>query len=244
MSMENLSLHPINSSAFSKLIMLHDRKGEEFMDEMSKSINNWDDTWREMLYCILAGTQVSTDIVRKSYFNLIESIPEVLDYKIIKNSPLECQKKIALTLKKNGYRFPETKAKTMISAANYFENIIQECKNFRDLDWYNIRDRLIKNVRGIGNKIASHWLRNIGFDVPIVDIHVRRVLSCGGLIDDKYANYQISDSEYRYIEKNMIDISNKININVAKMDFILWNHGREYCVHKACLKCPFGNKNA
>jgi thermostable 8-oxoguanine DNA glycosylase len=244
MDAELLAQYPLESSEFSTLILLQDRKGEDFLEEMANSINDWDDAWREMLYCILAGTQVSTDIVKRSYFSLIDSIPEVSDFKVIKKSPMQLQEKIASTLKLSGYRFYKTKSKTIINAANYFADLIKDYENFRYMDWYDARTRLIKNVNGIGNKIASHWLRNIGFQLPIIDIHVRRVLSCAGLIDTKYAKYQISDSEYWYLEKKVIEISNQINIDVAKLDFILWSHGREYCVHKACIKCPFGKNDA
>lgn len=228
---------------FSTLIILHDKSGDDFLEDMGNSINNWDDAWKEMLYCILAGTQVSTDIVRESYFGLIESIPEALDFKAVKKSPIEMQQKIALTLKKRGYRFYETKSNTMINAANYFEEVVKTAENFRDADHVDLRRSLIKNVKGIGNKISSHWLRNIGFQLPIIDIHVRRVLSCAGLIDDKYAKNQISDSEYWFLEKKMIEISDQMNIDVAKLDFVLWIHGREYCVNKDCRICPFGNSH-
>lgn len=238
-----LTQYPLKSSEFSTLIVLHDKSGRDFLKEMADSINDWNDAWREMLYCILAGTQVSTDIVKKAYFNLIESIPEISDFNAIKKSHLELQNKIASTLKLSGYRFYRIKSKTIINAANYFDDLVKYYTNFRYMDWLDVRSKLIKNVNGIGNKIASHWLRNIGFQLPIIDIHVRRVLSCAGLIDAKYASYQISNSEYIYLEKKVIEISNQINIDVAKLDFILWSHGREYCVHNACLKCPFGKNN-
>lgn len=242
MAAEPLTIYAKNSGSFQDLIVLHDSEGDEFLEEMANSINDWDDAWREMLYCILAGTQVSTDVVRKSYFDLIDSNPEVLDFNEVKKSPEKIQKKIALTLKRNGYRFYETKSKVMINAADYFGEVVKDYKNLRTLDWYDVRLRLIKNVKGIGNKIASHWLRNIGFQLPIIDIHVRRVLSCAGLIEDKYDKYQISDSEYWYLEKKVIEISSQIGMDVAKLDFILWSHGRESCVHNACFICPFGNK--
>ena len=242
MTFESLTLDQ-NQTDFSTLIVLHDKSGDDFLEEMANSINNWDDAWREMLYCILAGTQVSTDIVRKSYFDLIESIPETLNFKTVRNSPTEMQQKIAITLKRRGYRFYETKSNTMINAANYFEEIVNTAENFRDADHADLRRCLIKNVKGIGNKISSHWLRNIGFQLPIIDIHVRRVLSCAGLIDDKYTKNQISDSEYWFLEKKIIEISDQMDINVAKLDFVLWIHGREYCVKKACRICPFGNNH-
>ena len=85
--------------------------------------------------------------VKRSYFNLIESVPEVLDFNAIKKSPMQLQEKITLKLKLNGYRFYRTKSKTIINAANYFVNLIKDYKNFRYMDWYDVRTRLIKNVR-------------------------------------------------------------------------------------------------
>ncbi len=225
------------------LILLHEKTSDEFLDQMSHSINDWEDAWREMLYCILAGTQVSTDVVRRSYLDLIKTVPEILDINFIKEYPLQTKRKIEDTLKRNGYRFYITKSNTMINAANYFDEIVKDYETIEDLNCQEVRTRLIKNVKGIGNKISSHWLRNIGFQLPIIDIHVRRVLSCAGLIDEEFTKNQISNSEYFYLENKVIEIAKQLKIEVAKLDFILWEHGREYCIHNACEVCPLGNKN-
>lgn len=225
------------------LISLHEKTSNEFLDQMSHSINDWEDAWRELLYCILAGTQVSTDVVRRSYLDLIKTVPEILDVNYINTYPLQTKRKIEDTLKINGYRFYITKSNTMINAANYFDEIVKDYEIIEDLDCHKVRTRLIKNVKGIGNKISSHWLRNIGFQLPIIDIHVRRVLSCAELIDEEFTKNQISNSEYFYLENKVIEIAKQLKIDVAKLDFILWEHGREYCIHNACEVCPLGNKN-
>lgn len=223
---------------FYQVIRLHKEESEEFLENQVNGIDTWDKAWRELIYCILAGTQISTDIVQKSYFNLISSYKILRDYREIKKHPEKIEAEIVKILKRNGYRFYRTKPKTLINAALYFENLIKQYPDFKNLDWYNARVELIKNVKGIGNKIASHWLRNIGFSLPIIDIHVRRVLSCANLINEKYSKYQITENEYWELEERIIEISNKRFINVAKLDYILWKHGRDYCVHKACSICP------
>jgi N-glycosylase/DNA lyase len=209
MAIKNSSLSKDEKvDAFSQVIRLHKDVSEQFLENQNNGINTWNDAWRELIYCVLAGTQISTNTVQKSYFDL------------------------------NGYRFYNTKAKTLINAASYFENLIKQYPDFKKMDWYTTRIRLIKNVNGIGNKIASHWLRNIGFSIPIIDIHVRRVLCCAKLLNEKYSKNQITEKEYLDIEKEVIEISKERSIDVAKLDYILWQHGKKYCSRKACHICP------
>jgi thermostable 8-oxoguanine DNA glycosylase len=241
---ENLSMTVIpNNNELSTFLPLHYQKSSVFLEEMDASIKNWDDAWREMIYCVLAGTQVSTNIVKKSYHNLIVSIPEISDYNYIAKFPDKYEKKISLTLQKTGYRFYSTKSGTIINSAKFFQEFVDSYENFDQIDPIEARKSLIQNINGIGNKIASHWIRNIGHQLPIIDVHVRRVLICAGFIDKKYLKSQISDSEYQFIESIVIDLANQINMDVGRLDYILWIHGREYCISKNCASCPFGEKN-
>ena len=238
MAIKNSSLSKDEKvDAFSQVIRLHKDVSEQFLENQNNGINTWNDAWRELIYCVLAGTQISTNTVQKSYFDLI-SYEDILNYKKIKRYPEKTEGEIMKILKSNGYRFYNTKAKTLINAALYFENLIKQYPDFKKMDWYTTRIRLIKNVNGIGNKIASHWLRNIGFSIPIIDIHVRRVLCCAKLLNEKYSKNQITEKEYLDIEKEVIEISKERSIDVAKLDYILWQHGKKYCSRKACHICP------
>lgn len=232
-----------NSNGLSTFLPLHYQKSSVFLEEMDASIKNWDDAWSEMIYCVLAGTQVSTNIVKKSYLNLIDSIPEVTDYNYIAKFPDKYEKEIASVLRKNGYRFYSTKSGTIINSAKFFQKFVDQYECFDQIDPFDARRSLIQNINGIGNKIASHWIRNIGHQMPIIDVHVRRVLCCAGFIDKKYLKSQISDSEYQYIENIVVNLANQINMGVGRLDYILWIHGREYCISKNCSSCPFGEKN-
>ena len=232
-----------NSNELSTFLPLHYQKSSVFLEEMDASIKNWDDAWSEMIYCVLAGTQVSTNIVKKSYLNLIDSIPEITDYNYIAKFPDKYEKEIASVLRKTGYRFYSTKSGTIINSAKFFQKFVDQYECFDQIDPFDARRSLIQNINGIGNKIASHWIRNIGHQMPIIDVHVRRVLCCAGFIDKKYLKSQISDSEYQYIENIVVNLANQINMGVGRLDYILWIHGREYCISKNCSSCPFGEKN-
>lgn len=232
-----------NSQELSTFLPLHYQKSTDFLEEMDSCVKDWNDAWREMIYCILAGTQVSTIIVKKSYLTLIERVPKILDYNYIAEYSSKYQKKIATILQKIGYRFYSTKSVTIINAAKFFQKFIEKYQDFTHFDPLDAREELVENISGIGNKIASHWIRNIGHQMPIIDVHVRRVLCCAGFIDKKYLKSQISASEYHFIEDIVNDLANQINMGVGQLDYILWIHGREYCLSKNCSMCPFGEIN-
>ena len=232
-----------NTHQISSFLSLHYQQSTNFLEEMESSVKDWNDAWREMIYCILAGTQVSTVIVKKSYLTLIESIPRLLDFNYVADYAKKYQKEIANTLQKIGYRFYSTKSVTIVNAAKFFQKFIEKFQDFKDLNPMDARIELVENVNGIGNKIASHWIRNIGHEMPIIDVHVRRILSCAGFLDEKYLKSQITDSEYHYIETIVKDLAKQIHMGVGQLDYILWIHGREYCISKKCSSCPFGAKD-
>ena len=131
--------------AFYQVIRLHEDASEQFLENQNNGINAWNDAWRELIYCVLAGTQISTTTVRKAYFDLI-SYDDILNYKKIKRYPEKTEGEIVKILKSNGYRFYNIKAKTLINAALYFENLIKQYPDFKKMDWYTARIRLIVRV--------------------------------------------------------------------------------------------------
>lgn len=214
------------------VIQLYSEESEKFVEDLSESLNSKDDYWCELIYCILAGTQVNNEIVVKSYRSIVETID--WDYNKIDLNTKKYELEISKILKLNGYRFWKGKTKTIVNAAKYFEEIYEALEKN---NWEYTRHFMINNVKGIGNKIASHWLRNIGFEIPIIDIHVRRVLACAGCLDKKYSRYQITFKEYILIEKIVIELGRKLGIKPSKLDYMLWKYGRDYCVHNLCEKC-------
>lgn len=106
-----------NSTSLLSVMRIYDIEARGFIQKQFSLINNWDDAWKELLYCILAGTQVSTDIVRKTFLELIKE-KEILQFCKITYSPKYFERIISRNLRKSGYRFYKTKAKTIINAQN------------------------------------------------------------------------------------------------------------------------------
>ena len=84
------------------------------------------------------------------------------------------------------------------------------------------RDWLVSNVKGMGYKEASHFLRNIGFgeDIAILDRHILKNLAKAGVI--KEVSKSISKKTYFEIEDKMKKFSKNIRIPLSHLDLALW----------------------
>jgi N-glycosylase/DNA lyase len=89
-------------------------------------------------------------------------------------------------------------------------------------DAYKAREWLVQNVKGIGYKEASHFLRNIGFEqnLAILDRHIVRNLHFVGVI--KEIPNSLSKGRYFDIEKRMMAFSKAIQIPMSHLDLVMW----------------------
>lgn len=89
-------------------------------------------------------------------------------------------------------------------------------------DVYERREWLVKNIKGLGYKEASHFLRNIGFgkDIAILDRHILKNLNLLGVI--KEIPESMGRKKYLGIEKNMAEFAKEIDIPLAHLDLLLW----------------------
>jgi len=85
-----------------------------------------------------------------------------------------------------------------------------------------MRDWLVKHVKGLGLKEASHFLRNIGMgeELAILDRHILKNLVCLGVIAGVPAS--LTPSRYKEIESRMKTFSSSIGIPMGELDLILW----------------------
>lgn len=85
-----------------------------------------------------------------------------------------------------------------------------------------------KNIKGIGYKEASHFLRNIGigFDFAILDSHILRSLKKFGKIDNEKVSFPTSGNagleRYQKYENIMKKFADDLKIPIAELDLILW----------------------
>ncbi len=119
-------------------------------------------------------------------------------------------------LTKLGHRFPNTRAKYIVEARKYKESLEDVIK----LDGTEARERLVENVKGLGYKEASHFLRNIGFDnLAIIDFHIIDILERHKLIEKPMT---LTKKKYLEIEVLLKEIAEKTNLSLAELDLYLW----------------------
>ena len=84
------------------------------------------------------------------------------------------------------------------------------------------REWLVKDVKGLGYKEASHFLRNIGLgeDLTILDRHVLKNLKRLEVIREVPSS--LSQKKYLEIEEEMKDFAREVDIPVAHLDLVLW----------------------
>ena len=95
---------------------------------------------------------------------------------------------------------------------------LKEIVQFKNTN--EIRDWIVKNVKGIGYKESSHFLRNIGFDnYAIIDFHIIDLLINHNLI--KKPKY-LTKKKYLEIENLLREIARKTDLTLAELDLYLW----------------------
>lgn len=124
-----------------------------------------------------------------------------------------------------GVRFPNNKARYLVAAREFFKNGRgPDIKNRLDTkDLFRTRDWLVKNVKGMGYKEASHFLRNIGLgkNMAILDRHILKNLKRYGVI--KKIPETLRRKEYMRIENKMRDFFKRLDISMGEVDLLFWS---------------------
>lgn len=154
------------------------------------------------------------------------------------SSARQCWKAVNLLLEKNllfsGHwedianeinmvRFRNNKAKYLIEAREKFlcgENLkdcLCICSTSKEK-----REWLVNNIKGMGYKEASHFLRNIGLgrDLAILDRHILKNMVLLGVITE--VPKTLTRKNYLELEEKLAEYSKKIKIPLDHLDFVLW----------------------
>lgn len=161
--------------------------------------------FKELCFCILTANY---DAERAIY------IQNAIDDGFLSLSEDELRKK----LRELGYRFPVVRARYIVIARIHIDDIFKLISLKDDAAY--VREWLAKNIKGIGYKEASHFLRNMGYmDVAIIDFHILDLLARYRLI---VRPRSLSKRRYMEIEQLLRDISEELGITLSELDLYLW----------------------
>ncbi|MDP8217859.1 MAG: N-glycosylase/DNA lyase [Candidatus Theseobacter exili] len=124
-----------------------------------------------------------------------------------------------------GVRFPNNKAKYIFEArCMFYKDGSLKIKD--KLDISNIlkcREWLVNNVKGLGYKEASHFLRNIGFgkDLAILDVHILNNMKKFSIINE--IPKSITKKLYYSLENDLRVFATNKNIPMDALDLLFWS---------------------
>lgn len=126
----------------------------------------------------------------------------------------------------NNVRFNKTKAKSLCLLRDQMrdekgEYITKDFfSNFKDS--FERREWIVKNIKGMSYKEASHFLRNVGFGdrLAILDRHILKNLIKLEVIEE--IPKTLTEKRYKEIEKKLSEFCKKIDIPMENIDLLLW----------------------
>ena len=168
-----------------------------------------DEIFKELCFCILTANFTAAGGIRiqKEIGDGFLTMPE---------------SDLAVRLKELGHRFPNTRARYIAEARRHKESLEDVLKSYCEGENVvdEVREWLVENIKGIGYKEASHFLRNIGFEnVAIIDFHIIDILANHGLIEKPKS---ISKGRYLEIEGVVKKLADELGITLAELDLYLW----------------------
>ena len=192
--------------------------------EIKKKLSEFDEVWRngtdarlweELAFCIFtAGASARMGL------NSIEAVRSLL----LDGEP----EAMTRALKRAGaHRFPIARPRYIVTTRAYFRahfdmKLRKHLRSFSDplerRDWLAQE----KQIKGLGYKEASHFLRNIGIKGhAILDKHVMNCLSEVGVINAPTP--PTNRKRYLELEQQFLRFSRDIKINCDELDLVLWS---------------------
>ena len=181
-----------------------DSRLKEFYKMQKKKDNDW---FLELCFCLLtANTSAEMGLKMQKNFGF--------EGFTCNRNELDLQKK----LHDAHCRFYKKRAHFIHLACihkNNLKNTISKLSHDEKREW------LVKNIKGIGYKEASHFLRNVGyFDYAILDKHILRTLHENKLITE--VPKSLNAKKYIEYETILKRICNKMHMTQGELDMYLW----------------------
>ncbi len=126
------------------------------------------------------------------------------------------EKGLVAQLKGLGHRFYNTRGRFIVEARGK-----RVKKELEGKGQHEMREWLVENVKGLGWKEASHFLRNLGFfDLAVIDRHILAVLHRYGYLER--IPKALGKKKYLEIENILGGIAEKAGMSQGELDLYLW----------------------
>jgi len=199
----------IDKSSLAQLRTVYRTKAGEISGRLKEfSAVPPDEYFYEAVYCLLTP--------QSSAVNAGKAV-ELLRAHDLRNSPID---PAPLLHQKEFYiRFHRTKAKHLLAMRDQYAELHPHLLNGSTS--VEVRLWLVKNVKGLGWKEASHFLRNIGHrDLAILDRHILRNLVRFGVL--RSLPKTLTAKRYLAIEEKFRKFAGKIAIPMDELDLLFW----------------------
>ncbi len=174
---------------------------------------NDDDVFAELCFCLLTPQSSA-----KTCWAAVSRLKE--RSLLLKGEANEIQPQL------NDVRFGDSKAKYIVEARATFSKdgklyLKSHLSSFTNP--FELREWMVENVKGLGYKEASHFLRNVGLgeEFAILDRHILRNLKRLDVITE--VPVSITKKRYLEIEEKLRSFSREIGIPLADLDLLFWS---------------------
>lgn len=208
----------MKNTYFYEIKTIYEEKREEIEKRLKEFKQMWKKGSNEDIFCELAFCILTPQSKAR---NAWKAITQLRESKVLFNGT---EKEIVPFL--NIVRFNKTKAKNLVLLRELMRD---EKKNFITKNFFEkfhssfeMREWIVKNIRGMSYKEASHFLRNIGFgnELAILDRHILRNLVRLEIIEN--IPKTITPKLYKSIEEKLKIYCNEVKISMDNIDLLLW----------------------
>lgn len=196
-------LDEVNRLRNSHVRKLIEEKMKEF-EELRNGSN--EDIFRELVFCLLTANFSAEGALR-----ILSSLGDGIF--------TLSEEELTARLAELGHRYPKRRAEFIVEARRLIPMLKDLMASFRDERI--LREWLVKNVKGLGYKEASHFLRNVGYkNVSIIDLHVLNLLLRFDLLRERPRS--LSRRKYLEIESLLEDVARRTGTPLGELDLYLW----------------------
>jgi N-glycosylase/DNA lyase len=197
--MDNLKtqIKELQKSSISKDIY---KRLDEFTSLGKKGNDDW---FSELCFCILTANSkaqtainIQTELGAKGFLN-------------------KSEKEIVSVIRKHNHRFHNNKAKYIVQARQFskIKDILSKEKDPRAF--------VEKNIKGLGWKESSHFLRNVGYtNYAILDRHILNLFVAENYLKEKPK--VLNKNNYFLIEGIFKKLAKDLKMNCSELDLYMW----------------------